>query len=102
VASRFFCENCGAEVKRDSKTCPQCGKPFSSVKCPACGFTGEEVLFKGGCPVCGYSAGQGGKDPAEKDKKIWYVSADLPVWVYIMTALALAAVLAAIIIRFRA
>ncbi|MDR2029525.1 MAG: zinc-ribbon domain-containing protein, partial [Treponema sp.] len=23
---RFFCENCGAEVPRSAKSCPQCGR----------------------------------------------------------------------------
>ena len=35
---KFFCENCGKEVKRNTKVCPYCGKFFASVKCPACGY----------------------------------------------------------------
>lgn len=33
------CPNCGAEVPKDSRFCPQCGKPLEEVKpqCPNCG-----------------------------------------------------------------
>jgi len=53
---RFFCDNCNTEVGRDTKACPQCGRFFASIRCPSCGFTGEEKAFTGGCPSCGYSA----------------------------------------------
>jgi len=53
---RFFCEHCGAEVPRAAKRCASCGRLFASVKCPKCGFVGEERLFATGCPSCGYSA----------------------------------------------
>jgi hypothetical protein len=56
MGARFFCEHCGAEVKRDSKTCPHCGRSFANVLCPACGFSGEARLFAAGCPVCGHTA----------------------------------------------
>jgi predicted RNA-binding Zn-ribbon protein involved in translation (DUF1610 family) len=93
---RFFCENCGAEVDRHTKTCPRCGRYFASVRCPACGFTGAEGLFSGGCPVCGYSSP--GSAAAETDASGKPVPAGgewkkpppraagrLPVWVYILT-----------------
>jgi predicted RNA-binding Zn-ribbon protein involved in translation (DUF1610 family) len=87
---RFFCENCGAEVTRNTRACPQCGRYFASVRCPACGFTGAENLFSGGCPVCGYSspgstfaetdsAGGKGKKPPPR------AAGSLPLWVYILT-----------------
>jgi hypothetical protein len=56
MGARFFCEHCGAEVKRNSKTCPRCGRSFANVLCPVCGFSGEERLFAAGCPVCGHAA----------------------------------------------
>ncbi|HEC61246.1 MAG TPA: hypothetical protein ENI27_03215 [bacterium] len=52
--ARFFCDSCGSEVPRDKVRCPGCGRFFSSVKCPKCGFEGEAVLFPKGCPSCGY------------------------------------------------
>jgi predicted RNA-binding Zn-ribbon protein involved in translation (DUF1610 family) len=88
---RFFCENCGAEVDRNAKSCPRCGRYFASVRCPACGFTGAEDLFGGGCPVCGYSAPSGQFRPAEKwppppkkpPRRI--AAGTLPLWVYLIT-----------------
>ncbi|MDR1373537.1 MAG: zinc ribbon domain-containing protein [Treponema sp.] len=88
---RFFCENCGAEVNRDSKTCPRCGRYFASVRCPSCGFTGAEDLFTGGCPVCGYSSPGSGnlsrftakKSSRKKPPRI--AAGALPLWVYIIT-----------------
>jgi RNA polymerase subunit RPABC4/transcription elongation factor Spt4 len=101
--SRFFCENCGAEVSRDTKSCPYCGKSFVSVRCSACGFTGEESLFQKGCPVCGYfpSAGPG----EDKTLKISFPreghAGSLPVWVYVVTGAALAAVGAVLFFTLR-
>jgi hypothetical protein len=57
--AKFFCENCKHEVKPNSKVCPHCGRFFTAVKCPACGFTGENKLFTLGCPNCGYSGSSG-------------------------------------------
>lgn len=53
--AKFFCESCGAEVPRNSKTCPICGKFFASVRCPQCGRIGSNEDFKNGCPTCGYA-----------------------------------------------
>jgi uncharacterized membrane protein YvbJ len=92
-APRFFCDNCGAEVDRDTKKCPQCGRFFASIRCPRCGFTGPEEYFTAGCPACGYSSNsgkeqgkyQGGSHFGEKPKKREAAGA-LPLWVYILTA----------------
>jgi len=95
---RFFCENCGAEVPRDGEKCPQCGRRFASVRCPACGFIGETAQFKGGCPSCGYSTAnppsnsKKQKNFPEKKK----AAASLPFWVYILTAAAFTAILTAL------
>ena len=53
--AKFFCESCGSEVPRNSKTCPVCGKFFASVRCPQCGRIGDNDDFKNGCPTCGYA-----------------------------------------------
>ena len=53
--AKFFCESCGSEVPRNSKTCPVCGKFFASVRCPQCGRIGANEDFINGCPTCGYA-----------------------------------------------
>ena len=53
--AKFFCESCGSEVPRSSKTCPVCGKFFASVRCPKCGRIGSNDDFINGCPTCGYA-----------------------------------------------
>jgi ribosomal protein L32 len=55
---KFFCENCGTEVRPNAKVCPHCGRFFRAVRCPVCSFTGESTLFLRGCPNCGYAGGQ--------------------------------------------
>jgi len=50
----FYCENCSREVSSGMTVCPGCGQEFSSVRCPACGFTGAPELFIKSCPECGY------------------------------------------------
>jgi predicted RNA-binding Zn-ribbon protein involved in translation (DUF1610 family) len=84
---RFFCDNCGAEVDRNARSCAQCGRFFAQVRCPSCGFTGEEESFVRGCPSCGYSAPPS-KDGApflnpSPEKKI--PAKPLPLWVYILS-----------------
>jgi hypothetical protein len=77
--SRFFCENCGAEVRPDAKVCPKCGRFFSAVRCPNCGYTGEGREFLHGCPSCGYS-GSGFRERSGRGKPAgeqWYDAADL-------------------------
>jgi len=92
---RFFCETCGAEVPRDAKKCIKCGKYFASIRCPACGFVGDEAAFKGGCPTCAYSSEKTDRTLPEKKNP----SGPLSLWVYILTAAAFAAVLAALFFR---
>jgi len=82
---RFFCDNCNAEVERGARSCPNCGRFFSSVRCPACGFTGEDRTFAGGCPSCGYSAPPSAvARPIEKKVP----TGPLPLWVYILSVIA--------------
>lgn len=54
MKARFFCESCGAEVSHSEKVCPSCGKTFTAIKCPQCGFEGGARQFARGCPQCGY------------------------------------------------
>ncbi|MDR0442663.1 MAG: zinc ribbon domain-containing protein [Treponema sp.] len=81
---RFFCDNCGYEVENDAKACPHCGRFFSSVRCPSCGFAGEEKLFINGCPSCGYSAAPGKQNRAKKSAQ-----GTLPFRAYLLTGLIL-------------
>ncbi|MDR2184283.1 MAG: zinc ribbon domain-containing protein [Treponema sp.] len=98
----FFCENCGAEVFKGAKSCPKCGRLFASVLCPACGFAGEEALFTGGCPVCGYSApSENGPVPEKASPVKQETAGKLPFWVYALTGLALVAVCAALLFSVR-
>jgi hypothetical protein len=90
-APRFFCESCGAAVPLAEKQCPRCGRYFASIRCPACGFTGEEGLFDQGCPACGYTAPQ---DP-DRDNPPAPVGNGLPWWIYLLTVMVFLAVAAA-------
>lgn len=94
---RYFCEHCGAEVRRDARVCPRCGRFFSSVRCPKCGHTGEAGEFRAGCPLCGYAeAANGAPDPFLSAPA---AAAPLPAWIYLG---ALAALVAAIALLLRA
>jgi uncharacterized membrane protein YvbJ len=91
----FYCDNCGAEVSQDEPFCPKCGRKFASIRCPACGFSGEESLFDNGCPKCGYQVlpGKGGHKnlraaSRRSRQRGGYISATdgaLPAWAYFLT-----------------
>jgi DNA-directed RNA polymerase subunit RPC12/RpoP len=51
---RYFCDLCGTEVPKNTIRCPSCGRYFTAIQCPRCGFRGEEKDFAQGCPKCGY------------------------------------------------
>jgi predicted amidophosphoribosyltransferase len=93
---RYYCENCGTEVKKDARFCPRCGKFFSSVKCPKCDHIGEADDFASGCPVCGYA------DRANAAPEAWKAApqpaAALPWWTY-PAAAALVLVLVVLLLR---
>jgi uncharacterized membrane protein YvbJ len=104
---RFFCDNCNQEVGRNAKACPHCGRFFASVRCPSCGFTGDENAFSGGCPSCGYSAppslkAQPPASPNEAaarlpEKKL--PARPLPLWVYILSICAFISICAVLFFR---
>jgi predicted amidophosphoribosyltransferase len=77
----FFCDSCGAEVAWNAKVCPKCGKFFTSVRCPRCGFSGDSQLFKNGCPHCGYAVADVHEHKHEKKP-----ADGLPIWVYVVAA----------------
>ena len=90
---RFFCDNCGHEVERDARSCAHCGRFFSSVRCPSCGYTSSEKAFSNGCPSCGYSAPPDNtaagvlrsKTPQVENRHEGRFSTPLPLWVYIVS-----------------
>jgi hypothetical protein len=63
---------------------------------------GEEALFGGGCPVCGYSAApkHGEKSPAAASSQKITAGA-LPFWVYILTGIVVLLVVIALFITAR-
>jgi hypothetical protein len=65
-------------VRPDAKVCPKCGRFFSAVRCPNCGYTGEGREFTYGCPSCGYSGtGFRGEGRRTKGREEWYDAVDL-------------------------
>jgi RNA polymerase subunit RPABC4/transcription elongation factor Spt4 len=81
---RYFCENCGSEVGKNARVCPRCGRFFSSVKCPRCGYIGEADDFAAGCPVCGFE--EAANAPPEPIKPLQAAASPLPWWVYPLAA----------------
>lgn len=101
----FYCESCGSEVPQNAKFCNTCGKFFTFVRCPKCQFTGDSKKFTNGCPKCGYALkktdtrqGIGHKKSSgftwnrSRNNKEGTEDSSLPVWIYIVTILALIAV----------
>jgi uncharacterized membrane protein YvbJ len=105
---RFYCDNCDAEVPPNTKKCPQCGRYFSFVKCPSCGFSGEEELFIYGCPSCGYSTQSGSAGAArsaksrsrfKRGRRKKTKARALPAWLYILGGAIVTALLAFLFFR---
>jgi len=90
MATRFYCDNCGAQVDRSADRCPQCGRHFAFVRCPQCGFTAEQEKFSKGCPACGYCTAEQRKNPSKRSS--FSKPGKLPFWVYIVAILGLAVV----------
>jgi hypothetical protein len=92
MPARFFCDNCGTEVKRNTSRCPKCGRLFAFVRYPQCGYRGEQENFIQGCPVCGYCTSDNGIAPHKTKKPSLVMTGKLPLWVYIAAFLGLALV----------
>ena len=102
VKPKFFCEFCGTEVGQHDKVCSHCGKFFASVKCPACGFSGDSRIFRDGCPACGYAfPGQrkGSGNFRAKKKPADDATDPLPWWIYAASLLLLFAFILLIVLR---
>jgi rRNA maturation protein Nop10 len=85
----------------NAKACPHCGRYFASVRCPSCGFTGDENTFRNGCPSCGYSV-----PPANNGKSAYapipekkVPAGPLPLWVYILSIGAFIAAVAILLVK---
>ena len=96
--AKFFCENCGAEVEQDSRFCKKCGRFFTSVRCPCCGFVGPANIFANGCPKCGYAeTGTKNKNNYNIQAKRKNADAPLPIWIYLFTIAVLLGIFSAIV-----
>ena len=105
---RFFCDQCGTEVPRNTVRCPTCGRCFTAIQCPRCHYRGQEQDFASGCPRCGYmraparaGAGPRGKRPRRAEHRspavgLAPVSPRLLRLVGILLAVALVGLLAAL------
>ncbi|MDR1301877.1 MAG: zinc ribbon domain-containing protein [Treponema sp.] len=103
---RFFCDNCGTEVAREEDACPECGRPFSSVRCPTCGFSGSLDDFQECCPACGYvvypQEQSAPKVPSRQaPPRYEYEGRSLPLWVYLITGLALIGMLTVVFLTLQ-
>jgi hypothetical protein len=58
---RYFCDLCGTEVPKNTIRCPSCGRYFTAIQCPRCGFRGEEKDF---------AQAEQGPQPPEKDSSV--------------------------------
>jgi hypothetical protein len=98
-ATKYFCEHCGREVNGRARICPFCGRFFSSVKCPRCGYSGESTEFLEGCPACGYGVPKKtvSDDAIGRPRGPSGLNEKLPTWVYLI---ALAALLVALALLF--
>ena len=68
MKSKFYCAECGKEVKGNADSCPHCGTAFGAVRCPQCSFEGKLGLFRTGCPACGFKTdGDGQKSEVIKE-----------------------------------
>ena len=101
--AKYFCENCGAEVASNARFCPKCGKFFSSVRCPQCGFTGDVKTFINGCPQCGYAMTPIGTDTKKDKKKAKeQTSEDAPAWLFILCIIILIIIVSIILFKCNA
>jgi hypothetical protein len=94
----YFCDFCGKEVPGQAKICPYCGHYFTSVRCPRCDFTASAAKFRYGCPACGYSSPEQGREAQERDaraaaprggRKRAAAPGPLPAWAFLLVAILL-------------
>ncbi len=76
---------------KDARSCPECGRFFSAVRCPRCGYSGSAAKFAAGCPVCGYSLPPGDAGSELPRPAPTGPAAPLPIWIWIIAFAALAA-----------
>ena len=81
----YYCEGCGLEVRKDARICPRCGRFFSSVKCPRCGYVGKADDFAEGCPDCGYA--EAAKPNPEPMRPMAVEAPPIPWWAFAAAAL---------------
>ncbi len=93
MKARFRCDNCGRAVPLRHDTCPHCGKRFTAVLCPMCGFEGDSSLFRNGCPSCGYQ-GAGAAPAGVQPRPGKPPKPPLPSWFYLWSSVALLVILA--------
>ncbi|MDR1788042.1 MAG: hypothetical protein LBR16_06300 [Treponema sp.] len=68
------------------------------MRCPACGFAGEDALFRRGCPSCGYSAPPPARAPNRPGTRAGSArQSDAPLWLYAVAAVTFLAALAGLI-----
>jgi hypothetical protein len=86
-------------VRKDARICPRCGRFFSSVKCPKCGYVGQPDDFSRGCPICGYALAANPAPESIKGRSL--PAAPLPWWSYLAAALVILALSWALIRALR-
>ncbi len=103
---KFFCENCRREVAARDRVCPGCGRFFSDVRCPRCGFTGGAGQFYGGCPRCGYLSSPAPSRRKERSVRIpvsrspereWPGTKKMQLWFFLFVVIGLALILSIIL-----
>lgn len=93
MKAHYFCDFCGEEVPANTTRCPKCGKIFTAVKCPECGYMGRAEDFNSGCPSCSYLMDKDKFKPVKK-------SPLFKPWIYRVALFALAAVLLFLLFLF--
>lgn len=102
----YFCDFCGKEVSGQARLCPYCGRFFTSVRCPRCGFTANASKFKFGCPSCGYSSPESGPEGGQAGERgarrrpAGAAPGPLPAWVFVIVGLLLVFSLGGLIILY--
>lgn len=98
MKARFFCDFCGEEVPANTSRCPGCGKIFTAVKCPKCGYMGKADNFNSGCPSCSYLMDK--EELAKEEFKPVKKAPLFKPWIYRLALFALAFVLLFLLFLF--